>query len=315
MWGLAALIVAQAAQGPLIAVLEFKSELGGAERKAVSVRYLADTVRSAALEALPGAQVITRENMLVLLASSGRKLEECEGECEVDTGRRLGAELVVSGDLLKFGSNYKLDLRLHDTRNGRLLAGAQASGKTADELDAALAPAVAKLFGPVKGTAERGGKEREQDEQRVQGGPRLAEFTQVAGLRKGDTEEKVRGLYGEPERVSREANGAHLYYAVPKSSSIGKAGLDVSLYSAKDSTNRVTEIAVQTNAVQLVSRNDPKIARILGRKKEEALAGLGTPVSTGSEYYRYALEDALIGITCLKINDFVCSRIAISWPP
>ena len=41
------------------------------------------------LRSVPGVSLMTRENMLVLLQSSGKKLEDCEGECEVETGRRL----------------------------------------------------------------------------------------------------------------------------------------------------------------------------------------------------------------------------------
>src|SRR5206468_4766062 len=94
--------------------------------------------------------------MLVLLQSSGKKLEECEGECEVDTGRRIGADLVVSGELLKFGSSYKLDMRLHDTHEGRLLSGATASGPTVDALDRALPEAIAKLLAPIGAGARVG---------------------------------------------------------------------------------------------------------------------------------------------------------------
>lgn len=133
----------------LVAVLEFRSKLAGAERSAVDADYLANAVRAAVLKTLSGARVLTRENMLVLLQAAGKKLEECEGECEVETGRRLGADLVVSGDLLRFGSSYKLDLRLHDTRSGELLAGAAASGETVDKLDHAVAPAVRELMTPL----------------------------------------------------------------------------------------------------------------------------------------------------------------------
>ena len=34
--------------------------------------------------------MITKENLIVLLENAGRKLEDCEGECEVETGRRIG---------------------------------------------------------------------------------------------------------------------------------------------------------------------------------------------------------------------------------
>lgn len=68
------------------------------------------------------------------------------GECEVDTGRRLGADLVVSGELVRIGTRLKLDLRLHDTRNGQLLSGVTAQGKSIDDLDDDLARAVKALI-------------------------------------------------------------------------------------------------------------------------------------------------------------------------
>jgi tetratricopeptide (TPR) repeat protein len=120
----------------LVAVLEFRSKLQGDERKEVDAGYLADVVRRAALRAGPGIEVITRENLLVLLKAAGKSgLAECEGECEVETGRKVGADLVVSGDLLRFGSSLKLDLKLHDTRSGKLLSSTIASGKSVDDLD------------------------------------------------------------------------------------------------------------------------------------------------------------------------------------
>jgi len=99
------------------------------------------------LKAAPGLEVITRENLLVLLQASGKDLANCEGECEVDTGRRIGADAVVSGEILKVGTRYKLTLRLHETHDGKLLSAAVASGRTIDELDDAVGRAAAELFG------------------------------------------------------------------------------------------------------------------------------------------------------------------------
>jgi len=133
----------------VLAVLELKNKLAGAEASAIDSTYLSNVIRSHAVEQVPGLKVITRENMLVLVQASGKSLAECEGECEVDTGRLLGADLVISGELLKFGTHYKLDLRLHDTREGRLLAGAHASGRSADELDEEVSAALNKLMAPL----------------------------------------------------------------------------------------------------------------------------------------------------------------------
>ncbi|TMB14536.1 MAG: hypothetical protein E6J65_22750 [Deltaproteobacteria bacterium] len=136
-----------AAAAPIVGVLEFRDKVPPEQR--IDVAYLSDQVRAAVKEVLPQSRVITRENMLVLLQASGRNLEECEGECEVDTGRRIGADLVVSGEVLRFGTQYKLNMKLHDTGQGELLSGGVASGATADELDRDLRPAVRRLLAPL----------------------------------------------------------------------------------------------------------------------------------------------------------------------
>ena len=138
-------------EGPVIrsgkiAVLDFKSY--AKDFKPEDVRYFTDLVRGATLRAAPGLEVMTRENLLVLLQATGKTLDQCEGECEVDTGRRIGADAVISGDVLKVGSRYKMSLRLHETHGGRLLSTAIASGKTVDELDEALGKAADDLMNP-----------------------------------------------------------------------------------------------------------------------------------------------------------------------
>ncbi len=129
--------------GARVAVLELRRAAGFTLEDA---RYLADEVRGAVLKAAPRLSVMTRENLLVLLQASGKDLADCEGECEVDTGRRIGADAVVSGDVLKFGARYKLSLRLHETKGGRLLATAIASGATLEELDAEVQARAAELL-------------------------------------------------------------------------------------------------------------------------------------------------------------------------
>ena len=111
---------------------------------------ITDLVRAASLRVAPGLHVMTRENTMVLLQASGKKLEDCEGECEVDTGRRLGADLVVTGQVLKVGTSFKLTLRMHETQTGRPLSGAVASGKTVDDLDADTRRAVETLIAPLR---------------------------------------------------------------------------------------------------------------------------------------------------------------------
>jgi len=131
--------------GGRIAVLDVRSYVPGSD-----VVYLSDRIRSLAFDALPDAQVITRENIMVLLAASGRKIEDCDAECEVETGRRLGAEMIISGDLHLIGKSYRLNLRIHATKTASLVGVAMAQGGEMESLDANLPAAMRELLKPLK---------------------------------------------------------------------------------------------------------------------------------------------------------------------
>jgi TolB-like protein len=158
-----ALLLAAATPGSRVAaVLELRNKLEGADRNLVDAAFLTDVVRQQALEAVPSLKLMTRENVLTLLEASGKKLEECEGECEVETGRRLGADIVVTGELLRFGRGFRVNLRLHDTHTAQLLAAAVASGETPEALEKDMARAVAKLMTPLTaGQPERVARDQE----------------------------------------------------------------------------------------------------------------------------------------------------------
>ncbi len=127
-----------------LAVLDLKNFTKDLTRQ--NAQYFTDVIRQASLKMEPGIDIMTRENLMVLLQSTGKKLEECEGECEVDTGRRIGADTIVSGEIQKVGTRYKLTLRLHDTHEGRLLSSSIGSGKSIDELDESAQKAAEDLF-------------------------------------------------------------------------------------------------------------------------------------------------------------------------
>jgi hypothetical protein len=130
-----------------LAVLDFKSYT--TLLKPEDVRYFTDVVRGATLKASPSLEVMTRENLLVLLQATGKDASNCEGECEVDTGRRIGADAVITGEILKVGTHFKLSLRLHETHDGRLLSTAVASGSSIDELDDGAQKAALDLISPA----------------------------------------------------------------------------------------------------------------------------------------------------------------------
>ena len=125
------LVAGRAEASDRIAVLEFAGD-GSVDDNGLV--FLAEKVRSAVLRHLDPADwdVITRENMLVMIGANAAGLSECEGECEVATGRLLGAGRIVAGSVVLFGSAYSVMLRLYDTKSGRLLASEEI---TADHLD------------------------------------------------------------------------------------------------------------------------------------------------------------------------------------
>lgn len=130
-----ALIAAPAlAASPRLAVLELRHT---APLTAAEADYLTDLVRGVAGDR-GDLLVLTRENIVELLPP-GTALAACEGDCEVETGRRLGVDFVVSGEVVGFGGELRVMLRLHATRSGALIATERAG-----------APHVAGLERPVE---------------------------------------------------------------------------------------------------------------------------------------------------------------------
>src|SRR5438105_11494267 len=132
----------------IVSVLELRSKLR--EGAAIDAGYVADRLRAEVLSSGIEARVISRENMVVLLQAQGKQLADCEAECEVETGRRIGADLVVSGELVRVGDSLKASLRLHETRSGTLVAAVTAAGVNAEELDSRLGSAVRQLVAPLQ---------------------------------------------------------------------------------------------------------------------------------------------------------------------
>ena len=128
-----------------LAVLEFDDKLRGADAHTDRTVF-SDAVRAVAKRVSPGLFIMTRESILSLLKANGKKLEDCVGNCEVETGRLLGADYVVSGRLTKMGKRFLLTLRLHQTQSGELLSTGRAQGRTVEELDDATDEAAESLL-------------------------------------------------------------------------------------------------------------------------------------------------------------------------
>lgn len=137
--------LAAAAPPKKLAVLEF--EVG--KKVEVDRRFFSTRLQNSARKAAPQLFVMTRENIEGLLKASGTSLEECEGQCAVETGRKIGADLVVSGRISQVGSKLALQMQLHRTDTGELIAGEEAIGKGEDELLDASAAAAQRLLAPL----------------------------------------------------------------------------------------------------------------------------------------------------------------------
>ena len=202
------LLAAATPQSPVAAVLELRNKLEGADRNVFDAAFLTDVVRQQALEAVPSLKLMTRENVLTLLEASGKRLEDCEGECEVETGRRLGADIVATGELLRFGSGFRVNLRLHDTHTARLLSAAVASGSTPEALEKDLARAVGKLMVPLSG-----GRQPEL--------PKIAEWFETIGLYLTGGLGSISGENDTPRTLSAPANSVTLSNLRNEAVSIG----------------------------------------------------------------------------------------------
>lgn len=129
-----------------IAVLEFEVTKG----LDIDRIYFSDKVRGLVGEEVPSFFVMTRESTEALLQAQGKTMADCVGECEVEIGRKLGADYVISGRLTKLSKRLALTLRLHSTTEGRLIASKEAVAANTDSLADASNAAVRSLLVPLR---------------------------------------------------------------------------------------------------------------------------------------------------------------------
>ena len=126
-----------------IAVIELENIVGVKEDQ---IHYLTEVLRGAASQ-LPKTRysVMTKDNILVMLPPEVG-LDDCQGTCAVDTGRRLGAHYILVGSVVKFGKSLRVTLNLHHTQSGQLLRVERLKGLTVYQLEQPLESAVLRLF-------------------------------------------------------------------------------------------------------------------------------------------------------------------------
>jgi len=138
-----------------LAVLELRNEAG---LNVAEMAYLTDRVRGDASQGLPSSAylVMTRESILDLLPP-GVKLVDClSSQCEVEVGRKIGADYIVTGEILKFGDELRMNLKVHHCVSGAFLGSEIAGGAKLADLEGGVAAASGRLFAKVRAHAGAG---------------------------------------------------------------------------------------------------------------------------------------------------------------
>ena len=101
--------------------------------------YVADVLRAEAQSALEsGGSVMTRENILAMLPPDTSWASCTEADCEVEFGRRIAADVVVSAELRVLAGQVRLNVVTHDAASGQILDGRRWAGANSDALIIAL---------------------------------------------------------------------------------------------------------------------------------------------------------------------------------
>lgn len=143
--------VAQAAsnsQQRRVAVLEISCDSTFDEEDVV---YLSDGIRSAVRRGLPVADfiVMTRENISELLPQD-RTMSDCLADCAVAVGRKMGADIIATAEILRFGDELRLSLKVHDVATGNLINSVVVSGSKLGDLELQIKTAAMELTAPLR---------------------------------------------------------------------------------------------------------------------------------------------------------------------
>ena len=131
-----------------VAVLDFQNKAALPEHE---VDYITDVIRGAVRRELPTTRsiVMTRDNIFDLLPD-GVSLSNCVGDCAVQTGRNIGADYVVTGDVVTISAQLRVRFTIYDTKDGNLLEYGILRGADIAALEENLTDEVALLVAPIR---------------------------------------------------------------------------------------------------------------------------------------------------------------------
>lgn len=131
-----------------LAVLELANK---AELTDDEAGYLTDKVRDAASRSLAEQVflIITRESMEELLPPDVNLAECSDASCEVEIGRKVGADYIISGEIIRFSGEYRLNLKAHQCLSGAFLGSEAVPGKNLMALEDGIGQVSTRLFSQV----------------------------------------------------------------------------------------------------------------------------------------------------------------------
>lgn len=119
--------------------------------------YLTDVLREEARRVLPAKSnyvIMTRENISTMLPPE-KSIEECEGECLVETGRNIFANYVTQARINTYGSKITITVELYHTETGNLIASFNAKSDNIDDLEQRIREKAPSMFNEIKETTEK----------------------------------------------------------------------------------------------------------------------------------------------------------------
>ncbi len=122
----------------IVSVLDLRNSAGMTDAESA---YLTDLARDALARnlSLDHFTILTRESILELLPE-GTRLSDClDASCEVEIGRTLGADYVVSGEVLLFAGEQRLILKAHHCLSAAFIGSETTAGITLKELEGSVA--------------------------------------------------------------------------------------------------------------------------------------------------------------------------------
>lgn len=99
-------------------------------------RYLTNVLREQAIKELPTYQnwiIMTRENISQMLPPD-KSIEDCEGDCLVETGKNISADYICQARVGIFGKSLTLSAELYETAGSKLIASFNGRGENVDAL-------------------------------------------------------------------------------------------------------------------------------------------------------------------------------------